>query len=257
MADVRIAGKPGSRACKAIRDNTGLRLFFKKTPRADAIVNYGLVGQKLDRFLRLHPGAKRTPMINKHVGRSKLLAVQDAKAGGILVPDSRTTLPKKARLSDWIEKKVNSYQGKGICKARGRIRRPGKYYQKMVKDRKFELRVHAFAWLPQDDWRLNKRHGPANQIAWNFHQGGHFSSVRYPNRYKVFADAKEIAAEILKMRHMAFGAVDLIVDHDMNVYFIEVNSSPGFEELNQQYYFDAFSALKRKTAKQVRKYCNS
>jgi hypothetical protein len=257
MANIRIVGKKGSRACKAIRDNTGIPGIFKKTPaNMDAIINYGLAGQKLDRFFRLHPKAKSVPMLNKYVGRSKYLAVKDAQKAGILCPESRLELPARARTSLWIEKKVNSAQGKGIRRARGRNRIPGKYYQKMVKDRKFELRVHAFMWVPQDQWRLNKRHGPADQIAWNFHQGGHFSSVHYPNKYKVFLEAKEISSEVLRIRSMAFGAVDLIVDHDMNVYFIEVNASPGFEELNQQFYFDAFKSLKAMSRSKVRSFCN-
>jgi glutathione synthase/RimK-type ligase-like ATP-grasp enzyme len=123
----------------------------------------------------------------------------------------------------------------------------------MIDDRRFELRVHAFSWIPQEQWRINKRHGPANQIAWNFAQGGHFSNVRSPNGYKVFREAKEIAAKILEIRSMEFGGVDLIVDNKMRVYFIEVNASPGFEDLNRQIYIDAFSKLKDMSAAQVRR----
>jgi glutathione synthase/RimK-type ligase-like ATP-grasp enzyme len=39
----------------------------------------------------------------------------------------------------------------------------------------------------------------------------------------------------------------------MRVYFIEVNASPGFEDLNRQIYIDAFSKLKDMSAAQVRR----
>lgn len=255
MVEVRIVGKKGSKACKAISTGADIPMF-KRAGRGDVIVNYGLTGQKLDFFLRKSAAARTIPMLNKYVGCAKDTAVIAAEKAGILVPETRPTLPAGAKLSDWIEKRVNSSQGKGICAARGRGRIPGKYYQRMIKHRKFELRVHAFRWVPQDQWRLNKRLGPADQIAWNFHQGGHFVGVRRPNDFKVFKEAKDIALKILEMRNMAFGAVDLIVDEDNKVYFIEVNSSPGFEELNRQCYIDAFLALKKLTKKEALKYCN-
>jgi hypothetical protein len=170
------------------------------------------------------------------------------------VPESRVTLPRTARLSNWIEKRYHSSQGNGICKARGRGRITGKYYQEMVDDRRFELRVHAFLWVPEDEWSLHKRLGPDDQIAWNFHQGGYFQTVRYPNKYRVFMEAKEIARKILEMRKMAFGAVDLIVDNNMKVYFIEVNASPGFTELSQGIYIDAMNRLASMTPRQAAKF---
>lgn len=256
MADIRIVGKRGSRACAAIREGAGINTFTKATKSADAIVNYGLAGDRLEKFLRTYPRAQQIPMLNKYVGCSKLKAVQDAEHSGILVPESRLELPKKTKIGDWIEKRIHSSQGRGIQQATHRARIPGKYYQKMISDRKYELRVHAFLWLPQNEWRLNKRIGPADQIAWNFHQGGHFLVVRYPNDYKVFLDAKEISVKILEQRNMAFGAVDLIVERSGNIYFIEVNASPGFEELNQAYYCNAFRALRELPARKVRSFCN-
>ena len=252
MADVRIVGKKGSKAKLAIVNNTDLRLY--KGGKVDAIVNYGLAGQKLRSFLGRHPASKNTPIINKYIGVSKYTAVKDADRIGIQIPESRLTLPRTARLSDWIEKRVHSSQGNGICAARGRGQVHGKYYQQMINDRRFELRVHTFLWIPDNEWSLHKRHGPDDQIAWNFHQGGYFSTVRYPNKYQVFIESKEIAKKILEQRNMAFGAVDLIVDNNMRVYFIEVNASPGFTELSQGIYVDAFNRLSDMTVSQLSKF---
>jgi hypothetical protein len=251
MAEVCIVGKKGSKAKLAIVRNTSLRLY--KGGEADVIVNYGLAGDRLRSFLGRHAAARRIPVINKYIGISKYTAVQEADRAGILVPESRLSLPRLANLSKWIEKRVHSSQGNGICAARGRGRIPGKYYQEMIDDRRFELRVHAFTWLDKSEWALHKRRGPADQIAWNFHQGGYFQTVRYPNKYQVFSKAKDIAEQILKMRNMAFGAVDLIVDNHMKVYFIEVNASPGFTELSQDIYFSAMNRLADMSVAQVKK----
>jgi hypothetical protein len=259
MAVVAFIGKRGSKACREIREDTGIRLYLGKkrwkTP-PDVLINYGLTGRKLDALLRKIPSARGIPTINGRVGISKYSAVQAAKKIGVPVPDSRETLPKSARLGDWIEKRHNSSRGFGIRKARGRGRMAGKYYQQMIKDRRFELRVHSFLWVPSSEWKLSKRHGPADQITWNFHQGGHFSTVRRPNDYPVFLEAKEIATKVLKQRGMGFGAVDLIVDNNMKVWFIEVNSSPGFTELNRPVYANAFNKLKKLSGAKARSFAS-
>ena len=249
MANVYIVGRKGSRSKLAISKNTDVKLY--KGSKADAIVNYGLAGTQLRIALNKYPAARHIPVLNKYVGLSKYTAVREAEAAGILVPETKLSLTRTARLSDWIEKRVHSSQGNGICAARGRSSIRGKYYQQMISDRRFELRVHTFLWVPQDEWTLSKREGPSDQIAWNYHQGGYFSTVRRPNNYKVFAEAKRMSEEILKMRNMAFGAVDLIVDNTMKVYFIEVNASPGFTELNESTYFNAMRKLTEMSARRV------
>jgi hypothetical protein len=252
MANVAIIGKKGSRAKKDILTNTDVRLY--KGQKTDVIVNYGLAGQKLRALFRRYPKANRTSIINKHIGLSKYQAVIEAEQIGVRVPDSKLSLPPGTRLSNWIEKKFHSSQGKGIIQARSRKRLASKYYQKRVRNRKFELRVHAFLWVPTDEWALYKRHGPADQIAWNFHQGGHFQTVHYPNKYKIFLEAKEASVKVLKQRNMAFGAVDFIVDEDDRVFFIEINSSPGFTPLSEHVYFDAMDRLIAMSAVKARKY---
>lgn len=242
MTNICIIGNRASKSCREIINNVGIRRYVGQ--KADAIINYGVSGERLDLFFRKYPPAIKVPMINGHVGRSKYSSVKDAENKGIIVPETRLSLSETAKLSDWIEKRVHSSQGNGIIAARGRGRIVGKYYQKMVKERKYELRVHAFSWIPKKDWAVHKRVGPADQIAWNFHQGGHFQSVQSPNSHKVFIDAKDIAEKILKIMGMVFGAVDLIVDNSMKIYFIEINSSPGFSELSKGIYFDAMAKLK-------------
>lgn len=253
MANLKIIGKKRSKSRKDITDATGINLYTGQK-KIDAIINYGLAGKSLNQFFRKYPYAKHIPIINKYVGRSKYLAIKDAESEGILVPESRLFLPKSSRMSSWIEKRIHSKQGIGICKATKRSRLLGKYYQKMISDRQYELRVHTFLWIPQDEWCIHKRVGHDDQIAWNFHQGGHFQTIYGQNNEDIFIEAKNIAKKILNIRRMAFGAVDLIIDNKMKIYFIEINSSPGFSELSADIYFNAMTKLKNMSSRKVMKF---
>lgn len=249
--NVRIIGKRGSKAKLAITKTAGVSLYRGQRD-TDLVVNYGLVPKKLNVFYRKWPTLRRLPMLNRHIGCSKYKAIKDAERVGVTVPDTCMQLPFGFNKKNWIEKRMHSSQGIGIREARGRKLPNGKYFQRFISDRRFELRVHAFSWAKPEDWVLHKRVGPADQIAWNFHQGGHFQLVRYPNKYQVFLEAKEIATKILEIRNMQFGAVDLIVDNNMKVYFIEINSSPGFTEYSEHVYTNAMSALKSLSKREVR-----
>ncbi len=254
MAKIRIVGKKGSLAVKSIVEETGIQRYRgDKVGSIDLIVNYGLSGDRLDRFFRLYPSAKRIPMMNKGIGRAKFSAVQDAEKNGVKVPKSRLTLPAGADPRDWIEKRQNSIGGIGIKQAsKNRTRIPGKYFQEFIKSRRYEIRVQAFSWMK--DWAVLKRYGSPDEIAWNFHNGGMFRNVRSPKNYKVFVDAINISEKILKIRHMSFGAVDFIVDKDLNIYFLEINAAPGFQELSKDIYVKAFNELKNMKSSDITKY---
>jgi D-alanine-D-alanine ligase-like ATP-grasp enzyme len=55
------------------------------------------------------------------------------------------------------------------------------------------------------------------------------------------------------MLGMSFGAVDFLVDTNYNIYFIEINSAPGFSELSKPIYVDAFQRLKQLSKKDLLK----
>lgn len=253
--EIRIIGIKGSKSCKAIVEDTSIKRYFGNKYHTDMLINYGLCGQRLRDYYKKYPSAKKIPTINKHVGHSKFSAVNRVKDIGLLVPDSKLSLRKSDKLVDWIEKRFNSQGGYGICKARGRKRLARKYYQKFVKDRKYEMRVHAFKWINTKDWSVQKRHGKENEIAWNFNNGGYFSTVHNTN-LSIFQEAIKISDNVLDILGIAFGAVDLIVDIDNNIYFIEVNSCPGFQELSKGIYVEAFEKLKELSCKHLMKYAD-
>lgn len=250
-----IIGK--SRSRKTISAKTGIKLYKGQTG-AKLIINYGIGGTSLSNLLKKLKTPDNVPVANRYVGLSKLHVVKKMATYDVLVPESKLSLSPKDKLSDWIEKKIYSAQGNGIIAARGRETIPGKYYQKMVTDRKYELRVHAFSWLPQSSWKIDKRIGPADQIAWNFHKGGHFQSVsEQSGNQGVFNKAKDISKKVLDVLGMSFGAVDFIVDKSLGLYFIEVNSSPGFSELNEKVYVAAMNSLKNMDIKEAAKFGRS
>ena len=254
MVDIRLVGKKGSNACKEIRDGAKIFGYFKRPAvLPDALVNYGLAGAKLDSFFRRFPSARKIPMLNRNIGHSKLNVCNRVKRIDIQVPESKLALSRRDNKADWIEKRINSMGGVGICAARGKKTITGKYYQEFISKRVYELRVHAFAWLPKEEWRVQKRLGSANEIAWNYKNGGHFVTVHNPKSYKTFIKAWDISKEVLSMLGMSFGAVDFLVDNNYEVYFIEINSAPGFSELSRPIYIDAFTKLKQVNKKTLLK----
>lgn len=255
MANIKLIGKRGSKACKDIRKECNILRYTGKTKIVpDALVNYGLAGSAMENFLRKLPSAKRLPIINRRVGYSKLYAVQRAEREEIAVPESKPSLSAKDKKEEWIEKRTNSIGGKGICVAKSKSRIDGKYYQRFIANRRYELRVHAFKWLPQDSWAVQKRYGAEGEIAWNYKNGGHFVTVKNPGSYKIFVEAREVSDKILDILNMSFGAVDFLVTVSHDLYFIEINSAPGFSDLSRPIYTSAFSSLKELTKKEVLKY---
>jgi len=236
---IRIIGNRGSKAYKAIRMETGMQIQTKQTD-TDVILNYGLNKDKIERLCAMYRPIRNIPVINRYVGKSKYSVVRDASANKIIVPETKLSLSKDDIPSDWIEKRIHSSQGYGIRRAVRRDRIPGKYYQKFIKNRTYELRVHAFAWMPRDSWTVHKRSGSVDKIAWNFHQGGNFSRTI---RTDITEQAKVISEKILKLNDMSFGAVDLIIDRKNTIYFIEVNSCPGFTTLSNTVYINAVNRL--------------
>lgn len=253
MVNLSIVGRPGSKSVKAINKVTGIPKYRKS---ASVLINYGLAGVKMERFLRNFPSAKGKRFINHYIGCSKYKAVKEAEEHQIKVPKTHMTLPRLAESSNFLTKRLHSQGGIGIAKATGRTKRSDEYFQEFIEDRKYELRVHAFGWIPPEDWFLQKRFGAAGEIAWNFHNGGRFQSVRDSNGYATFRKAKEISKKVLEIRKMAFGAVDLLVDSAGEVYFIEINAAPGFTELSQPIYVDAFNRLKTMPDSKVLALCN-
>lgn len=255
MANVRLMYKRGSQSCKSILENTKIKRYAGPKIGADVLLNYGLAGSRKEAWLKAWPSGIKIPKINAKVGYSKLYVIQKMAKSGICVPESRLSLNKNFDLDKWIEKRVNSSGGKGICKARSYKEIPNKYYQKRILDREYELRIHAFAWMPINTWVVIKRVGSKDEIAWNFSQGGHFINI-IDQKHKYFNEAREVTKEVLGLLDMSFGAADFIMTKDRVLYFIEINSQPGLSGLSNNTYYQAFNHLVEMDKKEVLKYAN-
>ena len=250
MSDIRIIGKPKS---KAVNRLIKLVPFQKYTKKCDIILNYGLAGIQFNNFLQQYPSARNKKFINKYCGCNKYVSIKEAENVNINVPKTFIKLAPKYNPNDFIVKKLHSYGGIGIHISKTRRNIKGCYYQEFLHNRKFELRVHAFTWIDKDKWTIQKRIGNKDVIAWNYRNGGKFQYIHYSNKYKVFCKSIEISEKILKIRKMSFGAIDFIVTNNMEVYFLEINSAPGFTKFSENIYVNAFSDLKKLPAKKLNK----
>jgi hypothetical protein len=253
MSKVELIGKKGSKSCRAIVNNTNLNFFSGKN--VDALLNYGLSGDRYYDLRKKYPKIDKIPVINRVVGRSKYDDVVIARRNGIMTPDSCLEIQNNSSVKYWIEKRIHSIQGRGIKRAYHRRKIDGKYYQRMVEDRIYELRVHSFLWMPTSRWMILKRLGPSSQIAWNFHQGGHFSRI-IDTSSGIILESKKVSKKVLNIFGMAFGAVDFIVSKSMGLCFIEINSCPGFTELSEGVYYDAMNKLSLLTPSELIEYGN-
>lgn len=248
---VTIIGKKGSKAVTQVVRLTNVTRYNSKCA---LVVNYGLTGSRYAAFLKKHPSLARKPVLNKHIGKNKFDVLKDVEAAKIVeVPESYERLPKSSRMKDFLVKKYHSQGGVGVAMAKTRIPPAGKYYQKFVSNRRYELRVHGFMWAPTEDWLVQKRLGPQEAIAWNYHQGGRFQTIKHAQSFRLFVEAVRITESILKLRKMAFGAVDFIVTTESDLVFLEINSAPGFTEISQHAYIKNFNRLCDLSLKEVQK----
>lgn len=243
-----------SRTAKMIMEETGIPRWGRGC-RAEVIINYGVAGGRFEEWKRRNPMGSRLLMINKPLTLTKQQVIGKAQDIDVRCPETRTSLDHRHALEGWLEKPFYSQGGQGIQIAMERSSY-NKYFQQFIHDRVYELRVHAFVWIPQDRWVVQKRvpgEGNEDSITWNHHTGGTFITVNDTNA-GVFNKAIENSAKVLEVLSMQFGGVDFIVDSNRYVYFIEINSAVGCSGLSDGIYVDAFERLKEMEVEDVRDY---
>ena len=233
----------GSATAKMIMSETGIPRWGRGC-RADVLVNYGVAGSRFIDWQTRNTFGRRLPMLNKPIRMNKFEVLREVEPTEIKVPETRRYLDRRHALDGWLEKPFYSQAGRGICVATTRRELDDKYYQQFISNRLYELRVHAFNWISTDEWVIQKRVSEDPEaITWNHHTGGSFITVN-DRRQRVFEEAEDIAQGVLKALGMQFGGVDLIVDTNRKVYFIEINSAVGCHGLSDPIYVDAFERLK-------------
>lgn len=219
----------------------------------DILINYGVGGNRWFEFLR---NSKKSTLdylrvINPWEQLNKFQWIERAKEIGIDSPKSVQSFKSiTGNSNDWIAKPYYSRGGYGITLASENKESSSHYYQQLIKNRKYELRITFFSWVPIKNWfvwkKIMRDEDKKNQIAWNHRQGGSFIPIKNPNG-GVFDRIKKASESIIKNSFLSFGASDFIVDRDGKEWFIEVNTSPGFsDDINKERYVSFFKSLLEK-----------
>lgn len=248
--NITIVTKNGTGSGRRLANKLG---WHVGTRGADLIVNYGKAGAEAAEFWGRYPIANTKPCINKEfiANKRKQCELADKACRANLATDwVEVPLCSSYRnlldLNDvWIAKPFYGGYGRGIVPIEEYNNDGSKYFQKRIMNRRYELRVHAFMWQPIEEWRVHKKIHPDgnNQLTWNHHTGGKFITVNDHNR-GVFLRAKQAAQFISSDLNFQFTGMDFIVDDNMKLWFLEGNSCPGFTELSEGFYVQAFKDLK-------------
>jgi len=242
--DIRLIGAKNSHACKEILTDTNIRKLSTNTIiLPDLLVNYGLPYQSIMAILSNSEKLRGIPIINKNARLSKFQVLMTASDIGILIPDSKLSLSLDDNKKEWIEKRIHSIGGLGIRFAGQRGKIPNKYYQRFVRNRVYEARVHAFSWINSKKWVVQKRIGDQREIAWNFKNNGLFVSINKPYEYELYRTTINITKKLMNALKVQFCASDFIICKNKDIYFLEINSAPGFQDLSRQTYISAFNKL--------------
>jgi hypothetical protein len=216
---------------------------------ANVAINYGLQGAKLDTHLNKPANRKlnNIPVINlRHVG-NKYEAIKLADEAGVRVPNSVKPRDFRGENTDgWIMKPYWSLGGRNIERVKNLddVPRRSHYMQKEVKNRRYELRCIAMAWVDPKDWLFQKRvhEGGEDILAWNHHNGGKFITVENPEE-ALFDRVRGDMIKLMKKFNYQFGAGDFLVQNPgergakLIHYFIEWNLAPGWTmERTEEWY---------------------
>jgi hypothetical protein len=156
---------------------------------------------------------------------------------------------------DWIIKPYYSLGGRDIRRYERGSNVPATHYlqKDLSSTRRYEVRVHAMAWVPPEQWIIQKRvhEDGETQLTWNHHTGGTFITVN-DTTDPLFVRIKETTAALMRTLGYQFGAADFIVcnagerGRPLPHYFIEWNLAPGWTlDHIRDYYISAFRALSR------------
>ena len=248
----------GSRTARMLIDETQIPRWGRGV-RADFIINYGVAGDHWRRWVSNNRLGRTKPMLNAPHGMNKFEVIKHVEENEYKVPLTFRQLDRIHAPEAFLVKPFFSQQGRGIERAESRYAPSGKYFQEFIEDRVYELRVHAFRWVPQSEWVVQKRVAGEDQedaITWNHHTGGTFITVNDTSQ-RVFEDAQAMANAVLHRLNMAFGGVDFVVSASRDVYFIEVNSAVGCCGLSDPIYVDAFNRLKYVDRQEVEGYATA
>lgn len=260
MNKVKVYGRPGSTYMRKIRTWLGNHPLSS----CSVAVNYGLQGYKAQEYEHRHPSLLRLPILNHRQYGNKYDQLKVVKDAGEVIPEAWyprefRDLGKEYEEGKYIVKPYYSLGGRGISDWDGGPVSAKKYIQERVYNRRYEMRVHACAWIDPSKWIFQKRvhEDGENILAWNHHNGGRFITIQNPTdplHYRV-REATKIAMKALNYQ---FGAADYIIQNPgttgdpLKHYFLEWNLAPGWTiQKVIDYYQTSFLALQTQTMEEI------
>jgi hypothetical protein len=192
-------------------------------------------------------------MLNENQFGNKYQCVEAARAADVPVPESFAATPEHVDTKAWIRKPYYSIGGRDIHRYTGQDSLPNTHYiqEDLSGIRRYEVRVHAMAWIPPEQWVMQKRvhEDGESQLTWNHHTGGRFITIENTSD-PLFVRIRESVIALMRALNYQFGAVDFIVcnagerGRPLPHYFIEWNLAPGWTlDHIRDYYISSFRAL--------------
>jgi hypothetical protein len=253
---IKILSPRTSQSAIALANETGIARTHNGRNRreqvgpdgANLLVNWGLAGTALAAYYRRWPDAAQIPTLNRDYPGNKYRVNQMLRNESIPVPDSRGHISQPVDGESWLYKPYYSRGGHGIRRLTSQddidnANWTNGYAQKEVENRRYEVRVSAFNWLPREQWGIWKKTNehPEN-LTWNHEQGGKFETVQ-SRTAPLFVRCMEWVEKIMHIFQLQFCAVDFIVDQDWHEMVLEINMRPGFDELGKPVYVNALNVL--------------
>lgn len=243
---------------KTTLKTAGLELFRpdQGPNEVGLIFNIGLAPPKLRIAV---PARMRSRVLNKDLVFDKFAQMQLLKEAGVPVPTSQRARPTGA--VDWIMKPHHSHCGIGIRECMiGHQAGTGCYYQKKI-DKFQEFRAHVAMWLDNPCFTIQEKKpkrsdmdgyqaDATGRLCWNLANGWWYTRVttlenraeRRRNSWRV-RKVEDLAVRAVRVLGYDFGAVDIVMDRDRNLYVLEVNSHPGLKGPSVDIYKKVFKVL--------------
>ena len=215
---------------------TGSR--FRPT-NGDVVVNWGIPRQQLANVRYLNPldAVKRAS--------NKLLALQHLHGAGVPVPDfCSNAIDIRNGNTYYARKTLNGHSGEGIevfTATAGELYPSAPLYVKAL-EKKREYRVIVVNGQAVDTKSKRKKRdfeGERDGHVWNCSNGYIFARHvgTYPDRLN------EIAIDATHSLGLCYGAVDIVLDTENNLYVLEINTAFGLEGQTIQLVGDAIKGV--------------
>lgn len=268
-----------------------LRLGFPKTERyhnrqaITGVFNASFTTAQM--YERVPEWVYHLPMINKKLVTNKLTALQNMQMAGMEdnIPEYKIQTPAIYE-EGWITKPYASQAGRGINKFAPMSLLPsGCYLQKdIVKFREF--RAHVGLWLDNPVFTIQEKkpkpelwdatypagdheyewplHNEAMRsflpVTWNIESGFYFKRLTTPDnraekvdRFPLIGRIEQVGINAVKALGYQYGAVDILMSYDRNLYVVEVNSHPAIKNpASVDIYNEALRPLQSMSASEFR-----